>query len=98
MRLPRWGPETINAKTTKPKPILTFSRRKYEKQMLKQLTESQANLIECLNFLKEKQENIVGMMLMIPQDEQIAEMAEYLSNNPKSTESDILAKAIEISK
>ena len=67
--------------------------------MLKQLTESQANLIECLSFLKEKQENIVGMMLMIPQDEQIAEMAEYhLSNNPKSTESDILAKAIEISK
>ena len=66
--------------------------------MDKRLSEAQANLIECLKFLKVKQENIVGIMLMIPQDRQIAEMAEYLSNNPKTTESGILAKAIEISR
>lgn len=65
--------------------------------MAKQLSEAQVNLIECLKFLKVSQENIVGIMLMIPQDEQIAEMAEYLSNNPKATESEILKKAVEIS-
>ena len=66
--------------------------------MAKLLSEAQANLIECLKFLKIKQEKIVGIILMIPQDRQIAEMAEYLSNNPKTTESEIFAKAIEISK
>ena len=36
-------------------------------------------------------------MLMIPKDEQIAKMAEFLLENPKASESEILKKATEIS-
>ena len=36
-------------------------------------------------------------MLMIPKDEQIAKMAEFLLENPKASESEILKKAAEIS-
>lgn len=64
--------------------------------MENQLSEAQANLIECLKFLKISQETIVGIMLMIPKDEQIAEMANYLSDNPKASESEILKKTTEI--
>ena len=64
--------------------------------MANQLSEAQANLIECLKFLKVSQESIVGIMLMIPKDEQIAEMANYLLENPKAQESEIIKKAIEI--
>ena len=66
--------------------------------MANQLSAAQANLIECLKFLKVSQESIVGIMLMIPEDEQVAEMANYLSENPKVKESEILKKAVEISK
>ena len=65
--------------------------------MENKLTEAQANLINCLKFLKFKRDTIIAIMLMIPQDEQIAEMADYLLSNPQATESDILEKAIEIS-
>ena len=65
--------------------------------MANQLSEAQANLIECLKFLKLEQDAIVAIMLLIPKDEQIATMAEYLLENPKATESDILKKATEIS-
>lgn len=65
--------------------------------MENKLTEAQANLINCLKSLKFKRDTIIAIMLMIPQDEQIAEMADYLLSNPKATESDILEKAIEIS-
>ena len=64
--------------------------------MANQLSEAQASLIECLKFLKLEQDAIIVIMLLIPKDEQIAIMAEYLLENPKATESDILAKAQEI--
>lgn len=65
--------------------------------MANQLSYAQANLIECFKFLNLKQETIVGIMLLIPKDEQIAEMAEYLLENPKATESQLLKKATDIS-
>lgn len=61
------------------------------------MTEAQSNMIECLKFLKLDKDAIVVIMLLIPQDEQIAEMAEFLLENPKATKSDILKKAVEIS-
>ena len=73
-------------------------RRKQEKTMANQLSEAQANLIECLKFLKIKKDAIVATMLLIPKEEQIATMAEYLLQNPKATEAKILKKATEISK
>ena len=66
--------------------------------MANQLSEAQANLIECLKFLKVKQDAIVAIMLLIPKDEQIATIAEYLLENPKANEPEILKKATEISK
>ncbi len=62
------------------------------------LSQAQANLIECFKFLKIKQETIVGIMLMIPEDEQIAQMADFLLTNPMATESELLKKAVEIAK
>ena len=64
--------------------------------MENRLSQAQASLIECFKFLKIKQDAIIAIMLMIPNDEQIAEMAEYLLDNPKATESQILEKAMEI--
>ena len=64
--------------------------------MANQLSEAQANLIECLKFLNVQKDAIVAIMLLIPKDEQIATMAEYLLENPKATEAEILAKALEI--
>lgn len=54
--------------------------------MTNQLSQAQANLIECLKFLKLKQETIVVIMLLIPKNKQIAKMAEYLLENQKATE------------
>ncbi len=64
--------------------------------MANQLSQAQASLIECFKFLKIKQDAIVAIMLLIPKDEQIAKMAEYLLANPKVTETQILEKAMEI--
>ena len=50
-----------------------------------------------LEFLKLDQEAIVAIMLLIPKEEQIAEIAEFLLENPNATQSDILKKATEIS-
>ena len=65
--------------------------------MAYQLTEAQEKFIECLMLLNIKPDAIKVIMLLIPKDEQIAAMAEYLLQNPKATESDMLGKAIEIS-
>ena len=62
-----------------------------------QLNNSQAQLVECLKFLKVSQENIVGIMLLVKTDEQISEMADFLMTNPKATSSEILSKAVGIS-
>ena len=65
--------------------------------MANKLSKAQANLIDCLKFLKLEQDTIIVIMLMIPKDEQIAKMAEFLLDNPKASESEILKKATEIS-
>lgn len=65
--------------------------------MEKQLSEAQANFIECLKYLKIDKDAIITIMLLVPQDEQIADLAEYLLEHPLATESDILHKAMEIS-
>ena len=62
-----------------------------------QLSKAQEMLIECLQFLKISKDAIIGVMMMIPEDEQIAEMASYLLENRQATENDILEKAVEIS-
>lgn len=64
--------------------------------MANQLSEAQVNLIECFKFLKINQETIVTIMLLIPRDDQIAKMAEFLSENPNATESELLKMAMEI--
>ena len=61
------------------------------------LSKNQAGLIECFKFLKLNQEAIVTIMLLIPKDDQIAEMAEFLLENPEATEPELLKKAVEIS-
>lgn len=65
--------------------------------MTNKLSKAQSDMIECLKFLKLDQEAIVAIMLLIPKYEQIAEMAEFLLENPNSTQSDILKKAVDIS-
>lgn len=65
--------------------------------MTNKLSKAQSDMIECLKFLKLDQEAIVAIMLLIPKEEQIAEMAEFLVENPDATQSDILKKAVDIS-
>ena len=65
--------------------------------MGEQLSQAQTNLIECLKYLKIDKDAIITIMLLVPQDVQIAELAEYLLEHPLATESDILHKAMEIS-
>lgn len=65
--------------------------------MTTKLSKAQSDMIECLKFLKLDQEAIVAIMLLIPKDEQIAEIAEFLLENPNATQSDILKKAVDIS-
>ena len=65
--------------------------------MTNKLSEAQTDMIECLKFLKLDQEAIVAIMILIPKEEQIAEIAEFLLENPNATQSDILKKATEIS-
>ena len=61
------------------------------------LTEAQEILIDCLKFLKVRKEMITGIMLMIPKDDQIADMAEFLSKNQDATEEEIVEMALELS-
>lgn len=65
--------------------------------MKKRLSEAQEGLIECLKFLKVSTDAIVMTMLLIKDDAQIAEMADYLLTNPGACESDILKTATVIS-
>ena len=66
--------------------------------MKKQLSQAQANLVECLKYLKVHHEAIITILLLVPSEEQIADLAEYLLENPLATESDIIQKSIEIAK
>lgn len=66
--------------------------------MNNRLSEAQVSLIECLKFLKLEKNTIVAIMLLIPEDEQIAEMAEFLLENPKAIESDIIEMANRLTK
>lgn len=66
--------------------------------MKKQLSQAQANLVECLKYLKVHHEAITTILLLVPSEEQIADLAEYLLENPLATESDILQKSMEIAK
>ena len=65
--------------------------------MTNKLSKAKSDMIECLKFLKLDQEAIVAIMLLIPKEEQIAEMAEFLLETPNATQSDILKKAVDIS-
>ena len=64
--------------------------------MANQLSEAQVNLIECFKFLKVKQETIVTILLLIPENDQIASMAEFILGNMNATESELLEMAIKI--
>lgn len=61
------------------------------------LTEEQEILIEGLQFLGISADIIKGVVLLLPEKWQIAEMASYLLNNKNANESDILEEAIRIS-
>ena len=61
------------------------------------LSQAQSILIECLKFLKLNEETITGIMLMIPNDEQISRMAEFLEKTPNPTEKQIVEEAQRIS-
>ena len=65
--------------------------------MESKLSQAQVNLIECLKYLQVSQDGIKGIMLMIPNEEQIGEMASFLLENKQATESEMIEKAIEIS-
>ena len=65
--------------------------------MANTLSEAQAYLAECLKFLKISRDAIVTILLLVPNDDQIAAMAEYILENPKAAEEQILKKAMEIS-
>ena len=65
--------------------------------MENQLSQAQMNLIECLKFLEITPDAITTILLLIPQDEQIAEMADYLLENPKVAEAKIIEQAVMIS-
>lgn len=66
--------------------------------MKKQLSQAQANLIECLKYLEIDKDAIITIMLLVPKEAQIADLAEYLLAHPSATQSDILHKAMEINK
>ena len=64
---------------------------------MKMLTPLEESLLEIMQTLKVDWETIVGIMLMIPKDDQIADMAEFLSGNPNATEEEIVEVALKIS-
>lgn len=66
--------------------------------MKKQLSQAQANLIECLKYLEIDKDAIITIMLLVLKEAQIADLAEYLLEYPLATESDILHKAMAINK
>ncbi len=59
-----------------------------------ELTKEQNALIECLKFKGITKDNIVGIMLMVKEQEQIAKMAEYLLENPTASSDEIMAFAL----
>ena len=68
-----------------------------ESRQMMNLTEEQEILIEGLQFLGISADMIKGVVLLLPEKWQIAEMASYLLNNKNANESDILEEAIRIS-
>lgn len=65
---------------------------------MSKLSTNQKNLIQVLKYLKLEEAAIIGIVLSLKSDNQIADMAEYLLANPKATQSQILAKSVELSK
>ena len=65
---------------------------------MSELSTNQKNLIQVLKYLKLEEDAIIGIVLSLKSDNQIADMAEYLSANPRATQSQILAKSVELSK
>lgn len=53
--------------------------------------------LECLMTLGVSTDGIMVIMLLIPEDWQIAEMADYLLKNKGATEDEIIEEAIRIS-
>lgn len=68
-----------------------------ESRQMMNLTEEQEILIEGLQLLGISADMIKGVVLLLPEKWQIAEMASYLLNNKNANESDILEEAIRIS-
>lgn len=69
----------------------------WESRQMMNLTEEQEILIEGLQFLGISADIIKGVVLLLPEKWQIAEMASYLLNNKNANESEILEEAIRIS-
>ena len=64
---------------------------------MSELSEAQEVLIEGLLFLGICADVIKGVVLLLPENWQIAEMATFLLNNKDAKESEILEEALRIS-
>ena len=70
---------------------------KLSRLTMEKLSEAQAILIDCLKFLKISEDGILIILMLIPSDKQISEMADFLLNHRGATEDEIIEKALEIS-
>lgn len=65
--------------------------------MTNELSKAQEMLIGCLKALGVSLDGVKVIMLLIPEDWKIAEMADFLLNNREATENEIIEEAIRIS-
>ena len=62
-----------------------------------QLTKMQTALIGVLKYMNVEEDAIVGIMLMLKEENQIIEMGYWIANNRQASQSQILEKAVELS-
>ena len=60
-------------------------------------SQAQAAFLECLMALGMSKDGIMVIMLLIPEDWQIAEMADFLLKNKDAKETEIIEEAIRLS-
>lgn len=65
--------------------------------MTNELSEAQEMLIGCLKALEVSLDGVKVIMLLIPEDWMIAEMADYLLKNKGAKENQIIEEAVRIS-
>ena len=61
-----------------------------------ELSETQKLLVNGLKLFKVEKECIVGIMLMLKEEDQMWDMMDYMADNLKATQEELLLKATEI--